>query len=313
MSDKDNELVEFTPRISFVIPTRNRAYCVADTIESILRQPFDAVEVIILDDASTDNLVEVMEPYEGNEKVRLVRFAEHVGQNYARNRGFEKARGDIVTIIDSDDEDYGTDLQRVIDALEAHPNVAGIFTPVVPKSDGKIRSNVAHKDKEFGKEGFLDGTCAGEYQFFLRKAKLPENFFEEGLGVKRSCTLISFIKLGRTEKCVIKGIPTRLYDDLGDDRLSGTDNIIADAAELVRGHGKMLEHVGEDMLEVAPDTYWELHYKRAFYFLLSEGRAAARAELAKIPAGKLSASKRMKIKLLITLGQQLTTKIRKAA
>ena len=311
----DNATVEssFQPRISFVIPTRNRAYCVADTIESILRQPFDAVEVIILDDASTDNLVEVMKPYEGNDKVRFVRFAEHVGQNYARNRGFEKARGDIVTIIDSDDEDFGTDLQQVMDALEAHPNVAGIFTPVVPKSDGKVRSNIAQKDIEFGKEGFLDGTCAGEYQFFLRKAKLPQNFFEENLGVKRSCTNISFIKLGRSEKFVIKDIHTRLYDDLGDDRLSGTNNIIADAAELVRGHGKILEHVGEDMQEVAPESYWELHYKRAFYLLMSEGRAAAKQELAKIPTGQFSPVKLMKMRLLIALGQQLTTKIRKAA
>lgn len=306
MADSEERLV----RISFVVPTRNRAFCVAACIDSVLRQPYQAVEIIILDDASTDNLVEVMEPYADNDKVRFVRFAEHVGQNYARNRGFEKARGEFVTIIDSDDEDYGTDLQQVVDVLDAKPAIAGIFTPVVPKSDGVVRSNVAQKDTEFAKAGFLDGTCAGEYQFFLRKEKLPENFFEEGLGVKRSCTLISFVKLGRSEKFIIKDIPTRLYDDLGGDRLSGTDNIIADAEELVRGHGKMLEHVGEDMLEVAPLSYWDLHYKRAFYLLLSEGRKPATQELAKIPGGTFSIKKMAVMRLLILFGPKTAKAVR---
>lgn len=302
---------EETPiRISFVIPTRNRAYCVAAAVDSVLANAYKGCEVIILDDASEDNLVEVMAQYEDHPRVRFIRFANHVGQNYARNRGFEEARGEFVTIIDSDDEDYGADLTKVLEILDANQEVAGIFTPVVPKSDGVIRSNVAHKDKLFGKEGFLDGTCGGEYQFFLRKSRLPENFFEENLGVKRSCTLISFVKIGRTEKFVIKDVPTRLYDDLGTDRLSGTDNIIADAEELVRGHGKMLEMVGEDMLEVAPKSYWDLHYKRAFYLLLCEGRSAARAELNKIPCGTFSIKKMLMMRILILLGGNVAKAVR---
>ena len=53
-------------KISFIVPTYNRAHIVLDTIESIIKQPYKSKEIIIIDDASTDNLESLIANYECN-------------------------------------------------------------------------------------------------------------------------------------------------------------------------------------------------------------------------------------------------------
>jgi glycosyltransferase involved in cell wall biosynthesis len=90
--------------VSVVIPAYNRAYCVASTIDSVLGQTHRAVEVIVIDDGSTDDIAEVMARRYGQDpRVRFFRQA-NAGVPSARNHGFRKAAGAVIAPMDSDDQ-----------------------------------------------------------------------------------------------------------------------------------------------------------------------------------------------------------------
>lgn len=87
-------------RVSVVIPCFNSARTVAEAIESALAQTHDSVEVVVVDDGSTDESAEVCATYVG--RIKLVRQPNR-GLSAARNAGIEAATGDYITLLDADD------------------------------------------------------------------------------------------------------------------------------------------------------------------------------------------------------------------
>ena len=90
------------PLLSVVIPTWNRAQLVCDAVNSALAQRVGDVEVIVVDDASTDATVERLEAEFGT-RIRLLRLDQRRGPGGARNAGARLARGEFVAFLDSDD------------------------------------------------------------------------------------------------------------------------------------------------------------------------------------------------------------------
>ena len=101
--------------VSVVIPTYNRAYCIAESVGSVLRQTHDNLEVVVVDDGSTDNTREVLESL-GDERVRYVR-QRNAGACAARNHGVDVARGHLVAFHDSDDVWLEHKLERQLTSL----------------------------------------------------------------------------------------------------------------------------------------------------------------------------------------------------
>jgi glycosyltransferase involved in cell wall biosynthesis len=89
------------PKVSVIIPTYNRADKVGKTIESALAQTFTDLEVIVVDDGSSDDTGNVLARAYGN-RIRYF-LQENQGASVARNRGVEEARGDWIAFLDSDD------------------------------------------------------------------------------------------------------------------------------------------------------------------------------------------------------------------
>lgn len=88
------------PLISVVVPTYNRAHVVSDSIHSILEQTYQNLEVIVVDDGSTDETERVLTPL--REKISYVR-TENKGLAAARNTGMRRASGEYIAWLDSDD------------------------------------------------------------------------------------------------------------------------------------------------------------------------------------------------------------------
>ncbi len=89
------------PLVSVIIPTRNRAHLLPRTLESVLRQSTENLEVIVVDDGSTDSTGAVAAA--ADPRVRVLRNPEPTGVSVARNRGIAAARGEWIAFCDDDD------------------------------------------------------------------------------------------------------------------------------------------------------------------------------------------------------------------
>lgn len=89
--------------VSVVIPTHNRVKFIGETVDSVLAQTYSDLEVIVVDDGSTDGTGEfIRDKYAGEPRVRYV-WQENAERSAARNRGIEESRGEFVAFLDSDD------------------------------------------------------------------------------------------------------------------------------------------------------------------------------------------------------------------
>ena len=111
--------------VSIVIPTYNRAHIVGRAIDSVLRQSYADVEIIVVDDGSTDETASVVEGY--GCPVRYVRQLNR-GVSAARNTGLALARGEFIALLDSDDEWLPWKLSAQIALLDRIPDVGMVWT-----------------------------------------------------------------------------------------------------------------------------------------------------------------------------------------
>jgi glycosyltransferase involved in cell wall biosynthesis len=110
--------------VSVIIPNYNHADYLKQRIDSVLNQTYSAIEVIILDDRSTDNSKEIIEQYRGNEKIsRIVYNTENSGSTFKQwDKGIQLAKGEYVWIAESDDWCEPVFLETIISGLEKKPD-----------------------------------------------------------------------------------------------------------------------------------------------------------------------------------------------
>ena len=108
------------PLVSIVIPVYNGALYIRDAIESALGQTYKNIEIIVVDDGSTDNLEETLAPYVKQKKVRYF-HRENKGLSAARNTGIKESRGEYVALLDADDIFLPQKIGTQIECLKKHP------------------------------------------------------------------------------------------------------------------------------------------------------------------------------------------------
>lgn len=110
------------PRFSVVVPTYNGAAYVASCLESVLSQSVEDLEVVVVDDVSADNTVEVVREIAGRDhRVRLVSRAENGGTLRARREGVLATTGEYVMLVDQDDYLVDGALGRIDAVLQDNP------------------------------------------------------------------------------------------------------------------------------------------------------------------------------------------------
>jgi glycosyltransferase involved in cell wall biosynthesis len=107
------------PMITVLMPAYNAGKYITDAINSVLAQSFSDFELLIVDDGSSDNTVEVIKSF--NDERIVLWNQSHGGVSKALNTGLEKAKGKYIARFDSDDLCYEHRLQRQFSFLETHP------------------------------------------------------------------------------------------------------------------------------------------------------------------------------------------------
>ncbi|QAU33634.1 glycosyltransferase family 2 protein [Janthinobacterium sp. 17J80-10] len=116
------------PLVSVIIPTFNRGNLIARALHSVLRQTYQNLEVIVVDDGSTDDTEAVVAAI-GDQRIRYLRSSTRLGAAAARNIGIAEARGNFISFQDSDDEWLCQKLEKQMDAfLSAGEDVGVVFS-----------------------------------------------------------------------------------------------------------------------------------------------------------------------------------------
>jgi glycosyltransferase involved in cell wall biosynthesis len=132
--------------VSAVIPTYNRAGYVGGAIESVLEQSYDRVEVVVVNDGSTDDTRDVLADYEGDDRVRVLHNETNRGIPRTMNRGVDAARGEFVGVFGDDDRWRPTKVERQLEALDRHgDDFCGAYTAgvIVDERTGEVVERVA--------------------------------------------------------------------------------------------------------------------------------------------------------------------------
>ena len=112
------------PRVSVIIPTYNRARLVQEAIRSAQAQTHSDVEIIVVDDASTDNTADVVQAMAAADpRITLVRQPENRDAQAARNAGLGRATGEFANFLDSDDQFAPDKLEKQLTVFEQQPGL----------------------------------------------------------------------------------------------------------------------------------------------------------------------------------------------
>jgi glycosyltransferase involved in cell wall biosynthesis len=165
--------------ISVVMPVYNREELVRLSIESILNQTYNNWELIIVNDASTDNTAQIIDAAaKDSDKIKTIHLSDNIGPSGAANRGLQSIQGDYFTIHDSDDISHPDRFRKMVQYLETHPeiNLLGSNIEIIDADGKKIATrNYPQTDDEIRK--FIRHSCP-----FLNSSVLMRTSLIQKLG-----------------------------------------------------------------------------------------------------------------------------------
>ena len=194
-----------SPLVTVIIPTFNRAALLLRAIRSVQSQVYTNLEIIIVDDASSDNTAEIVRNLSEDARIIYIRHRTNRGLAAAgRNTGIRKARGEHVAFLDDDDEWVPSKINRQLD-------VVGKFDMVVCASliDGVLV-------ERFGREvvtlnDFRRGTRFPPSGMIAKTSVLRDELFDEQLRYGEDWDLL--IRVAKKYRIGYVDVPLLIYND----------------------------------------------------------------------------------------------------
>lgn len=161
------------------MPMHNASRYVEDSLRSVVAQTFKDWELLVVDDASTDDSRSIVERYAANDlRIRLL-HNQHPSGNPAspRNVGVEAAQGRYIAFLDSDDVWLPNKLERQLPLFERHDTVI-VYSDYEKMTDSGKRSNrVVHAPREVGYRQLLKGNVIGNLTGIYDTQKVGKHYF----------------------------------------------------------------------------------------------------------------------------------------
>lgn len=112
------------PKASFVIPVFNGQAFLAETIQSCIEQTQPRIEIIVVDDGSTDGTADILTHFQYlDERVKVIRLDKNQGRSNARNTGIESAKSEIILTLDADDINFTDRVEKTLKYFKKNPAV----------------------------------------------------------------------------------------------------------------------------------------------------------------------------------------------
>lgn len=258
-----------SPLVSVILPTHNRADTLTAAMRSVLDQSYRNLELIVVDDASTDATIEVVNAMD-DPRIQLLRQETNSGAPAARNAGISEARGDYVAFQDSDDEWLPGKLAKQMEVFLASPTDVGAVYCAMLRFWGQRPTLIPGPDV---------GTRHGD----ISQELLFDNFVStQTLIVRRSC----FEQVGDFWECLPRFQDWELALRLASEWRFGfveevlvhvnetSGNISSDDSARAAALEMILERHGSKFRSV-PTAYTRMNFALGQHFVLNaDGRRA---------------------------------------
>lgn len=167
-----------TSLISVIIPTYNRGHYIVEAVESVLSQTFSPLEIIVVDDGSTDNTIDVLAPYV--ERLAYIR-QENRGIGAARNLGVARSTSEFIAFLDDDDLWLPDKLRLQMNAYRQAPDLDAVYCHVEQFISPELSAGAAARLRHLaGKVQPAPISCA---MLVRRVAFLRVGPFDEALNI----------------------------------------------------------------------------------------------------------------------------------
>jgi len=153
-----------------IIPTFNAGNYIAETIQSVLNQTYRNYEVIVVDDGSTDNTLDVLKRFEA--RIKLL-TKSNGGPASARNLGIKNSTGEFIAFQDSDDLWTEDKLDKQVTFLEKHPEVGLLFSEAIMFTEEEGEKKIQRKIGYIVNPSFcnlLYGNCIPNLTVIIRRS-----------------------------------------------------------------------------------------------------------------------------------------------
>jgi GT2 family glycosyltransferase len=157
--------------VSIITPSYNQAPYLEQTIQSVLGQDYPRIEYIVVDGASTDNSFEIIQKY--NDRLAYWISEKDSGQAEAINKGFARAKGEILAWLNSDDYYLPDTISAVVKCFEENPDVVMIYGDMLAV-DGDGQTINVLKYKQLSLEDLLCFQIIGQPSVFFRRSALEK-------------------------------------------------------------------------------------------------------------------------------------------
>lgn len=172
------------PKLSIIIPVYNTSEYLSECLDSVLNQSFDDIEVICIDDGSTDNSHDILKDYASRHDCLKVITQENQGLSSARNTGLNNSTGDYILFLDSDDFLCSDSLEKLYDLAKAESLDLILFKLINFDDETREKSHYAYFELEVLKD--LVGENVFNYKdikekFFRIPVTSPGKLYKRGL------------------------------------------------------------------------------------------------------------------------------------
>jgi glycosyltransferase involved in cell wall biosynthesis len=140
--------------VSVIVPSYNAEETIIQSINSVLRQPYKKIEIIIIDDGSEDKTGKMISEYGFNHRVRYIK-QKNKGPGAARNRGIKEANGEYICFLDADDEYLENSILDRLEVFNKYPELGMVFTDN-RKEIINIQENTVYRKNDLADTRFLE-------------------------------------------------------------------------------------------------------------------------------------------------------------
>lgn len=156
-------------RVTVLVAAYNAQDYLGECLDSLVAQTLKDIQIVCIDDASTDRTPRILEDYAGRDsRITVIRCDVNSGQAVARNKGIEIADGDYITMLDADDLLSADALEKAVSVLDSNPETGSVLFRLVKFDDNGEYPYPMRSDKSVwtGQEAFelsLDWSIHGLY------------------------------------------------------------------------------------------------------------------------------------------------------